>query len=135
MDVNGICSRLEQEQKRLNEKLEQLNASHCSITMERREGSPYGKREEEANGALDLEKRVALQSRIRDTLVQVEHALQKLDEGTYGLCDNCGQLIDRARLEALPQAALCVNCKALQEGRRNRNGGLPCQTLKGVKHT
>lgn len=135
VDFNIIRSRLVQEQKRLNEELEQLNASHRSITIERREGSPYGKREEEANGAADLEKRLALESRIRDTLVQVEHALQKLDEGTYELCDSCGQRIDRARLEALPQAAHCVNCKVLQEGRGNRNGRLSCQTLKGGKHT
>jgi RNA polymerase-binding transcription factor DksA len=72
--------------------------------------------DEEANAAADLEKRVALQSRILDTLVQVEHALQKLDEGTYGLCDSCEQPINPARLEALPLAALCVNCKALQKG-------------------
>ena len=125
MDFNIVRSRLVQEQKRLNEELEQLNASQRSITMERREGSPYGKKEEEANGAADLEKRLALESRIRDALVQVEHALQKLDGGTYGLCDNCGQLIDRARLEALPQAALCVNCKALQERQGSRSGRLP----------
>ena len=114
MDFNVLRSRLEQEQKQLTEELEQLNASSRSI--ERRNGSPFGKVEEEANGAADLEKRVALQSRIRDTLVQLEHALQKLDEGTYGLCDSCEQPINPARLEALPLAALCVNCKALQEG-------------------
>ena len=115
LDFDILRSRLEQEQKGLNKELEQLDASNRSITMERREGSPYGKREEEANGALDLEKRIALETRKRDTLAQVEHALQKLDDGTYGLCDNCGQPINPARLEALPQANLCVNCKALRE--------------------
>jgi len=116
MDFNVLRSRLEQEQKQLTEELEQLNASSRSI--ERRNGSPFGKVEEEANGAADLEKRVALQSRIRDTLVQLEHALQKLDEGTYGLCDSCEQPIDPARLEALPWANLCLNCKALQESQK-----------------
>ncbi len=115
LDFDILRSRLEQEQKGLNKELEQLDASNRSITMERREGSPYGKRAEEANGALDLEKRIALETRKRDTLAQVEHALQKLDDGTYGLCDNCGQPINPARVEALPQANLCVNCKALQE--------------------
>ena len=115
IDFKTFRSRLEQERKRLTEELEQHNASNRSITMERREGSPFGKREEEANGAADLEKRVAFESRKRDTLAQVERALQKLDNGTYGLCDNCGQPIDPARLEALPQATRCVNCKALHE--------------------
>jgi len=118
MDLNIIHSRLEQERKQLAEELEQLNVSN-QLT-ERRDGSPYGKREEEANGAAALEKRVALQNRIKDTLVQVDHALQKIDEGTYGLCDSCGQPINPARLEALPLAALCVNCKTLQEGQGNR---------------
>jgi len=104
---------LEQEQKQLTEELEQLNASSRSI--ERREGSPYGKSEEEANGAADLEKRVAFERRIGDTLAQVKHALHKFDEGNYGLCENCGQPLDLARLEALPWANLCLNCKALQE--------------------
>lgn len=115
MDLNSLRSRLEQERKQLTEELEQLNASNRSITMDRREGSPFGKREEEANGAADLEKRVAFETHKRDTLAQVEQALQKLDNGTYGLCDNCGQPIDPARLEALPQATRCVNCKALHE--------------------
>ena len=44
----------------------------------------------------------------------VEHALRKFEEGTYGLCDSCGQPIDPARLEALPQASLCLSCKAKQ---------------------
>ncbi|MBA7479399.1 RNA polymerase-binding transcription factor DksA [subsurface metagenome] len=114
MDFNVIRSRLEQERKQLTEELEQLNVS--SRLTERRNGSPFGKIDEEANAAVDLEKRVALQSRILDTLVQLEHALQKLDEGTYGLCDSCEQPINPARLEALPLAALCVNCKALQKG-------------------
>ncbi len=113
MDFNVIRSRLEQERKRLTKELEQLIVS--SRLTERRNGSPFGKMDEEANAAADLEKRVALQSRIMDTLVQIEHALQKLNEGTYGLCDSCEQAINPARLEALPLAALCVNCKALQE--------------------
>ena len=60
-----------------------------------------------------LEKRLALENRIRQELVGIEHALDKFEKGTYGSCDNCGQPIDPERLEALPQASLCMNCKAL----------------------
>jgi len=108
-----LRSRLESERGRLIEELEQLKAS-ANTTEERREGSPFGKREEEATETLELEKRLALERRIREQLVGVEHALHKFEEGTYGLCDNCGQPIDPARLEALPQASLCMNCKAQQ---------------------
>jgi DnaK suppressor protein len=108
-----LRSRLESEQKRLTEELEQLMVS-IRPADERREGSPFGKREEEATESLELEKRLALERHIREQLAEVEHALHKVEEGTYGLCDICGQPIDPARLEALPQANLCVSCKASQ---------------------
>jgi len=113
-DFNLLRSRLESERKRLTEELEQLTAS-IRPPEERRAGSPYGKEDEEAAESFELEKRLALEKRIRDELTQVEHALLKFDEGSYGLCDLCGQPIDHARLEALPQASLCVNCKAVRE--------------------
>ncbi|GAI02284.1 unnamed protein product, partial [marine sediment metagenome] len=78
----------------------------------RREGSPFGKREEEATESFEFEKRLAVEKQVRDHLAEVEHALDKFEKGTYGLCDSCGQPIATDRLEALPQASLCVNCKA-----------------------
>jgi len=42
--------------------------------------------------------------------IEVEHALAKFEEGTYGRCENCGQPIAPARLEAKPGARLCINC-------------------------
>ncbi len=102
--------RLKSEQKRLLEEIGQLEAN-LRPADERREGSPFGKREEEATESFELEKRLALQKQIRDQLVEVEHALLKFETGTYGLCDSCGKPIAPDRLEALPQASLCVDCK------------------------
>jgi DnaK suppressor protein len=112
-DYDKLIAHLKSEQKRLTEELEQLQTS-VPTSEERREGSPFGKREEEATETLELEKRLALENRIRQELAGIEHALQKFEGGTYGLCDNCGQPIDPERLEALPQASLCLNCKAQQ---------------------
>ena len=103
---------LETEFKRLTDELAQLQ-NNASSAEERREGSPFGKREEEATETLELEKRLALENRVRQEMATVEHALDKIKKGTYGLCDNCGQPINPERLEALPQANLCLNCKAL----------------------
>ena len=108
-----LRSRLQTEQERLVRELEQLKAS-VRPAGERREGSPFGKREEEATEAAELETRLELEKRIRDQLAAVEHALAKFEEGSYGLCDSCGKPIDPARLEALPQASLCLDCKAGQ---------------------
>ena len=109
---NLLRSRLESERKRLLDELEQLKTA-VRPADERREGSPFGKREEEATESFELEKRLSLEKRIREQLAEVEHALKKFEDGTYGLCDNCRQPIDPARLEALPQATLCLRCKTL----------------------
>ena len=117
-----LKSRLEAEKKRLTEELEQLMAS-ANPPDERREGSPFGKREEEATEALELEKRLVLEKRIKEQLIGVEHALHKYEEGTYGFCDSCGQPIDPERLEAIPEASLCIKCKSQQA--KNARGKAP----------
>ena len=63
---------------------------------------------------MELEQRLALEKRIKEQLASVEHALHKFEEGDYGLCEGCGQPINPARLEALPQARMCMSCKAQQ---------------------
>lgn len=112
-DYSELRKKLKSEQKRLEEELEQLH-TNASSSDERREGSPFGKREEEATETLELEKRLTMENRIRQELAGIEHALHKFEEGTYGKCDNCGKSIAKARLEALPQASLCLDCKAQQ---------------------
>ena len=107
-----IRLRLENDRKRLTEQLEQLRASRP--TDERREGSPFGKREEEATETAELENRMALEKRILSQLAEVENALNKFKKGSYGICESCGKSINPARLEALPQATLCMSCKATQ---------------------
>jgi DnaK suppressor protein len=108
-----LRARLESERKRLTGELEQLKTA-MRPADERREGSPFGKREEEATESYELERRLTLEKSIREQLASVEHALKKFEEGTYGLCDNCGRPIPPERLEALPQATLCLDCKARQ---------------------
>jgi len=112
-DIAELYERLKKEQTELLGKLQQLRAQGQPLP-EGREGSPFGKREEEADEAFELEKRLAFEKGLRDTLIEIEHALQKYEAGTYGLCDSCGQPIEQARLEALPQASLCLSCKARQ---------------------
>ena len=102
---------LESEKTRVQGELDQLDSDAKSDDA-RREGSPFGKREEEATESLEFEKRLALEKQLREQLSSIEHALQKLEDGTYGLCDSCGQPIAENRLKALPAASLCVECKA-----------------------
>ncbi len=110
-DSNQIRSRLEIEKKRIQDELDQITATSSQSIDERREGSPFGKREEEATESMELEKRLALENRLKSLLTEVERALEKLDAGTYGICDLCNMAIDPARMEALPQAILCLSCR------------------------
>ncbi|MDT3723504.1 TraR/DksA C4-type zinc finger protein [Streptomyces sp. DSM 41972] len=63
------------------------------------------------------EHELALAANAREMLDQFERALQRLDAGTYGLCENCGKPIGKARMQAFPRATLCVECKQKQERR------------------
>ncbi|MCX4975265.1 TraR/DksA family transcriptional regulator [Streptomyces sp. NBC_00620] len=63
------------------------------------------------------ESEMALNANAREMLEQTERALQRLDAGTYGLCENCGNPIGKARMQAFPRATLCVECKQKQERR------------------
>lgn len=48
---------------------------------------------------------------------EIDRALAKIDDGTYGLCARCGQQIPEERLEAVPYATLCVSCRQIEERR------------------
>lgn len=63
------------------------------------------------------ESEMALAANAREMLLQAERALGRLDAGTYGLCENCGNAIGKARMQAFPRATLCVECKQKQERR------------------
>jgi DnaK suppressor protein len=64
---------------------------------------------------------IGVGSSLEAGLVRKERALAKLDEGTYGTCDACGEPIAAARLQALPDSVLCVSCAGAQ--RRARPAG------------
>jgi RNA polymerase-binding protein DksA len=68
-----------------------------------------------ASDTFEREKGFAIENSVQDMLTQVEEALSRMDEGTYGICEVCGQPIHPDRLRALPYARLCINCKAREE--------------------
>jgi DnaK suppressor protein len=60
--------------------------------------------------AVDRLNKVGAANSIAVTLADVERALEKLADGTYGICDACGEPIGEERLEAIPWATLCISC-------------------------
>lgn len=67
--------------------------------------------------AYQREHDLALAYNTRDLLAQSERAIERMDEGTYGICESCGEAIGKARLQAFPRATLCVTCKQREERR------------------
>jgi len=72
---------------------------------------------EDGSDVFEQAKSLALRRHLEGLLAEVREALARLDNGTYGLCQACGEAIDPARLEVLPYASLCLRCKARAEAR------------------
>jgi DnaK suppressor protein len=70
-----------------------------------------------AANAFEREHDLALTANAQDLLDQTERALDRIDAGTYGVCESCGKAIGKARLLAFPRATLCVECKQREERR------------------
>ncbi|KOX07261.1 TraR/DksA C4-type zinc finger protein [Nocardiopsis sp. NRRL B-16309] len=67
--------------------------------------------------AFQREHDLALAYNTRDLLAKSEQAIERMDAGTYGVCESCGRAIGKARLQAYPRATLCVTCKQREERR------------------
>lgn len=84
-----------------------------------RDGSDGAGNDQADVGSTTLERyhELSLANNARDMLNQIEFALTRIDDGTYGVCENCGNAIGKGRLQAFPRATLCVSCKERQERR------------------
>jgi DnaK suppressor protein len=104
------------EQAQLKEQLERLNAVEY-------ESVGYSNHmADDATGAFDQAVDMALKRKIETSLGNVERALVRFEDGTYGICETCGARIDRARLEALPHAMHCLDCQVLYEHNNTQKG-------------
>jgi DnaK suppressor protein len=109
---------LEQERDRLTEELEALEEHTPEV--EHQVGMDLGGSYDEdfadvAGDTFEREKGFAIESSVQALLTQVEEALARLDEGSYGVCESCGRAIHPARLKAIPYAKLCIDCKSREE--------------------
>ncbi|MGH8791885.1 MAG: TraR/DksA family transcriptional regulator [Stackebrandtia sp.] len=108
----------------LNERLVELREEHeeavagiSEMQKERLADSAGDDQVDSGSKTVEREQEISLANSVRDRMVQVEHALERLDDGDYGVCEKCGSSIPAARLAAFPSATLCVTCKSLEERR------------------
>lgn len=70
---------------------------------------------DQATTDVEQSMRIRLRNRERLYLLKIEEALRRIEEGTFGECETCGEDIERRRLQARPTATLCVSCKEDEE--------------------
>lgn len=69
----------------------------------------------------DRERDLSLLEQVEAELADIEHALERLEEGTYGTCEACGKPIGDDRLEAVPAARFCLDDQDKAEGEAGKN--------------
>lgn len=70
---------------------------------------------DQGTDTMDREMAFMMASKSGRFLYHIDQALQRIKDGTYGLCQSCGKPISAARLEAVPHARLCIKCKSAEE--------------------
>ncbi|GGT23179.1 TraR/DksA family transcriptional regulator [Streptomyces purpureus] len=115
-EVDEAREGLEKEATRLRN---ELSASEAALTGLMRDSGDGAGDDQADTGAKNItrEHEMSLAANAREMLEQTEHALERLDTGTYGLCEVCGKPIGKARMQAFPRATLCVEDKQKQERR------------------
>ncbi len=105
---------LERERVTYLEQAASLKAEAESLVEEMEPGDIQFDDESGEGGTVtvDRERDLALSAQAMAAVEEIDHALAKMNNGTYGICENCGKLIPKARLEALPYARLCIDCKS-----------------------
>ena len=109
---------MQRNKKRLEDERARLQKELCSITaaMDEEERPGMGTHmADSATQVFEQARDLAVCRGLQRTLTQVIRALEKMDNGTYRVCDRCSGPIDPARLKALPHATLCKSCQARAE--------------------
>lgn len=119
VDLEALKQQLLEERERLRQEIAELDADLSESLEDSSEESPYDQHmAETAAVTLDREIDLTLHDNVRAALAQIERALHKLENGSYGLCDLCGKPIGEGRLLIAPFATLCVDCKRVEERKR-----------------
>lgn len=135
VNTDDVRERLSEERSRLEGLRSNFDDEHLE---DQTESDSFSELSSVAQHQADLgtetferEKDLSILERIEGELADIEHALRRLDDDTYGTCEACGQAIDEARLEAMPATRLCLEHQASAE-REARNLGSASSELPGL---
>ena len=111
---------LEEERETYVRQARDLAAEAEALASEREPGDTQFDEESGEGDTLNVERErdLALSASATQAVEELDRALTRMDAGSYGICERCGKKIGVARLEAVPFAALCIECKSREERRR-----------------
>lgn len=104
--------RLEGERERLQTLIDEYEQEleEARLTESSSDRSPDPGNAEAGSMKFEYEKELSIEQNTIDLLSKVDHALERIDSGTYGICESCGNSIPVERLDVLPYATFCVDC-------------------------
>ena len=106
-------------QKKLDELLGEADKTLEEMTdMDDHFPDPTDRASVESDRSFELR----IRDRERKLIKKIKKALERIDEGTYGVCEECGEDIGFKRLEARPVTTLCIECKSKQEKEEKARG-------------
>ncbi|SOC51886.1 TraR/DksA family transcriptional regulator [Ornithinimicrobium cerasi] len=115
-ELAEVRAGLQVEEQRLAAEVDE--AEHDLVELMRSFGDGAGDDQADAGAATwEREHELSLTNNAKALLDQTRHALERIDQGTYGDCESCGTAIGKMRLQAFPRATLCMTCKQKQERR------------------
>jgi RNA polymerase-binding protein DksA len=119
IDTDRFHALLEEERRRVKAAIDNIHAEHPgSMSDESGEDAVYDNHlADTATDTYDRELDYTLEENSEHVLSEIEAALKRIEEGSYGQCTNCGRQIPEERLEARPYATLCIDCQRHREGR------------------
>jgi RNA polymerase-binding protein DksA len=117
VDTERFRERLLDERRRVLGAIENIHAENPGSIGEETEELTFQDNHlgDVATATFDREMATTLEENSTHLLAEIDTALARLDDGTYGMCEGCGNPIAPERLEALPWATLCIECKRKQE--------------------
>lgn len=112
--------RLLKEKEALQRELDELNEGNLNMLQSDMSGETAHDEHlaDSGTATFERERDLTLENNITDIMTKIDLALAKMEKGTYGICDRCGNDIDPARLKAVPYANLCITCKKEEESKR-----------------
>ena len=115
VDVERFKELLVEERRRVLDAIEYLHKENPGSIEEETEDETQHNLAETATATLDREIDYTLEENSEHVLGEIEGALARIEQGTYGTCVNCERPIAEERLAAIPWATYCIDCKRLQE--------------------